>query len=53
MGSRAEDSNDRLIYNINTGTLLSDIDGVGDKGASVLATFAPGTRINSASFTVI
>jgi Ca2+-binding RTX toxin-like protein len=39
LGSSAQDSNDRLIYNQNNGKLFYDADGTGSKSKVLLATF--------------
>ncbi|HEY9628052.1 MAG TPA: hypothetical protein V6C84_12190 [Coleofasciculaceae cyanobacterium] len=52
LGSKAQDSNDRLIFNKQTGALVFDGDGNGRGKGFTLATFKPGSNITASSIVV-
>ncbi len=50
IGTAANDANDRVIYNNNTGRLLFDADGSGNGAAKTFASVGLGTVINAEDF---
>jgi Ca2+-binding RTX toxin-like protein len=53
LGSVAQDSTDRLLYNPNTGTVRYDADGSGPTAAVPFATLDPGLAVTNADFSVV
>lgn len=52
IGSRAYDSNDKIIYNKSTGDLFYDPDGTGAAGQIKFATLAKGLYLTNADFVI-
>jgi Ca2+-binding RTX toxin-like protein len=50
LGTRAGDSNDRIVYDAVSGNLFYDADGSGSAAAILFATVTPGTSLGSADF---
>ena len=53
IGSEAQDADDRIIYNSDTGELWYDPDGNGSEAARLFATLAPGTVIEASDIEVV
>ena len=53
LGNSARDSNDRFIYNQNTGNLMYDADGVGGDTSVVLAIFSNQAEIAANDIVII
>jgi Ca2+-binding RTX toxin-like protein len=51
--TRGQDSTDRLVYNLSTGSLYYDADGSGSGGSHLIATFAGNPTLSASDFTVI
>ena len=52
-GTAAQDANDRIIYDSNTGTLLYDSDGDGGTAAIQFATVSTGLALTNLDFLVV
>jgi Ca2+-binding RTX toxin-like protein len=53
LGSEAQDSNDRIIYNQSTGKLFYDADGKGGMGKVLLATFSNRPTLSAGDFAYV
>ena len=53
IGTAAQDANDRIIYNSNTGALFYDNDGVGGNAAIQFATLSTGLALTNLDFLVV
>jgi Ca2+-binding RTX toxin-like protein len=53
IGTAAQDANDRIIYNGNTGALFYDNDGVGGNAAIQFATLSTGLALTNLDFLVV
>lgn len=51
--SQAQDTDDRMIYNPQTGALMFDPDGAGAQAAIQFATLQPSLELNAGDFVVI
>jgi Ca2+-binding RTX toxin-like protein len=53
IGTAAQDANDRIIYDSNTGALFYDNDGVGGNAQVQFATLSPGLGLTNLDFLVV